>query len=148
VCHQRRIRSNRGRERIETTMKIDLAARSAFAERAEDISMVQSDHRLLGFQHQDYGWRGFIGNPILTDVVNQELFDRLRAILERDDAMHVMYAVENNCQVFATLDGKDLLPHRSAVEAVCSSLRILKPTSWWRNWTTSSAHEEISSTPV
>jgi hypothetical protein len=76
--------------RVEQERTRNVASRAAFAARADDVSMVSDDHRLLGFQTLDYGQRGFISNPIITDVVNQVLFDQLRGVLERDDAMHVM----------------------------------------------------------
>ena len=102
---------------------------STLVAHADDISMVQGDHRLLGFSHIDYGQRGFIANPIVTDIVNEELFAHLSVLgLEDGDAKHVMYAVANDCQLFVTLDTRDILPHRKAIEAVCRGMRILKPT--------------------
>jgi len=115
--------------RVEQERTKNPERRAAFAARANEVSMVQSDHKLLGFNSIDYGRRGFISYPLISDVVNDDLLARLKAAsVEHDDAMHVMYAVENNCQVFVTLDDKDLLPRRAAIEGFCSGIRILRPT--------------------
>jgi hypothetical protein len=115
--------------KIEQARAKEPAVRTALVEHSNDVSMVQADHRLLGFNNIDYGQLGFISNPIITDIVNDTLFAQLGvAGLKDADAKHVMHAVENDCQVFVTLDNRDLLPQRVAVEAVCGGMRILKPT--------------------
>lgn len=115
-----------GIEQARTTNPI---VRAAFEEHAHEVSVVQNDHRLLGFNSVDQGRYGFISSPMVSDIVDEELFAKLIAAgLQDADAKHVMYAVANDCQVFVTLDTKDLLRRRSAVEAICQHLRILKPT--------------------
>ena len=95
------------------------------------VSVVQDDHRLLGFNHQDFGSRGFIASPILTGIVDQDLFDALRAEGLKDaDARHLMYAARNACDVFLTTD-PDFLDRRVALEAICSgTIRIMRPSEF------------------
>jgi hypothetical protein len=115
--------------RIEQARTKDPAVVSVLAAHAGDLSVVQPDSRVLGFSNLDYGRRGFISSPIMTDIVDDDLHAKLRgAGVEEDDAMHVMYAVASKCEVFLTLDTRDILPIRSAIEAICSPLRILTPT--------------------
>ena len=86
---------------------------------------------MVGFHSRDLGRQGFISSPIISDIVDEDLFAKLIAAgLQDADAKHVMHAVANNCQVFVTLDTCDLLPRRSAIEAVCPHLRIVKPTEF------------------
>jgi predicted nucleic acid-binding protein len=93
------------------------------------MSAVVNDHAVLGFNTIDYGNRGFISYPLLTNIVDEALFAKLRAVpLKEVDAKHVMLAVANDCQFFLTLDERDLLPVRSAIEAICPQLRIVRPT--------------------
>jgi hypothetical protein len=78
--------------RVEQERTKNPEIRAAFAARANEVSVVQSDHRLLGFNSIDYGHLGFISYPLISDVVNEDLFSRLKAAsVEHDDAMHVMY---------------------------------------------------------
>jgi hypothetical protein len=39
-----------------------------------------------------------------------------------------MYAVANDCHQFVTLDTRDLLPKRSAIESICPQLKVMTPT--------------------
>jgi predicted nucleic acid-binding protein len=47
--------------------------------------------------------------------------------LKDADAKHVMYAVANACDYFVTLDTRDLLPARSAIQSICPQLKIMTP---------------------
>jgi hypothetical protein len=88
------------REQDRSTRPAMLAA---FTARRDEVSVVQADHLLLGFNNQDLGRHGFISSPIISDIVDDELFADLKSAgLEDDDAKHVMYAVENDCEVFVT----------------------------------------------
>jgi hypothetical protein len=101
---------------IEQARTTDLQKRAALAANANLVSVVQNDHRLLGFANLDYGARGFISYPLIDDIVDPALFDQLtkNAGLKDADAKHVMYAVANDCHYFVTLDTRDLLTRRSA----------------------------------
>jgi hypothetical protein len=115
---------------IEQARTQDLEKRATLAASAHLVSVVQNDHRLVGFSHLDYGARGFISYPLLDDIVDPVLFEQLTAGigLKDADAKHVMYAVANDCDYFVTVDTRDLLPNRSAIEATCPKLRVMWPT--------------------
>jgi hypothetical protein len=115
---------------IEQARTTDVQKRAALAARADLVSVVQNDHRLLGFASLDYGARGFISYPLIDDIVDPALFEYLtkHAGLKDADAKHVMYAVTNDCDYFVTLDTRDLLPRRSAIESICPRLRLMTPT--------------------
>jgi hypothetical protein len=115
---------------IEQARTTDLQKRATLAANADLVSVVQNDHRLLGFANLDYGSRGFISYPLIDDIVEPALFEQLtkNAGLKDADAKHVMYAVANDCHYFVTLDTRDLLPKRSAIELICPPLKIMRPT--------------------
>src|SRR5215468_5196539 len=72
----------------------DPAVRAVFAARREEVPLVPNDHRLLGFNSVDDGWRGFISYPLISDIVDDALFAALQANrLKAGDARHLMYAV-------------------------------------------------------
>jgi hypothetical protein len=114
---------------IEQARTTDLQKRAALAASADLVSVVQNDHRLLGFANLDYGSRGFISYPLIDDIVEPTLFEQLtkNAGLKDADAKHVMYAVANDCEYFVTLDTRDLLPRRSAIESICPQMKIMTP---------------------
>ena len=86
--------------------------------------MVATDHTVLGFGS------GSTTTPLVTDIVDAQLFDDLKSIgLDDEDAKHLMYSVVNSCQVFVTLD-PDFLDRRVALQVRCPSLRILKPSEF------------------
>jgi hypothetical protein len=115
--------------RIEQARTQDPNRRAAFEAQDHEMSCVQQDHRVLGFSHQDLGRLGFIASPMVTDIVDEVLFEKLRAAgLEETDAFHVMCAIMGNCGVFVTVDTKDILPKRAAVEAACPQILIRRPT--------------------
>ena len=60
---------------IEQARTTDLEKRAALAARADLVSVVQNDHRLLGFASLDYGARGFISYPLIDDIVDPALFE-------------------------------------------------------------------------
>jgi hypothetical protein len=115
---------------IEQARTTDVQKRASLAASADLVSVVQNDHRLLGFANLDYGSRGFISYPLIDDIVEPSLFEQLtkNAGLTDADAKHVMYAVANNCDYFVTLDTRDLLPRRSAIESICPQLKVMTPT--------------------
>jgi hypothetical protein len=115
---------------IEQARTTDLQKRAALAASADLVSVVQNDHRLLGFANLDYGSRGFISYPLIDDIVDPGLFEQLtkNCGLKDADAKHVMYAVANDCEYFVTLDTRDLLPRRSAIESICPQLKVMTPT--------------------
>jgi len=90
--------------------------------------VVSQDHRVLGSNSVDLGYRGFIASPLVTDIVDEAMFARLQAEgLESGDARHLMYALCNDCSRFVTTDS-DFLGRSSALEAAYPGIRIVKPS--------------------
>jgi predicted nucleic acid-binding protein len=90
--------------------------------------VVSEDHKLLGFNSVDLGHRGFISSPRITDIVDEEIFAKLRAVgLKSGDARHLMYALFNGCVRFVTTD-LDFLNRRTTIGATYSKIRIIKPS--------------------
>ncbi len=90
--------------------------------------VVSDDHKVLGFNTLDYGYRGFIASPIVTDIVDEAIFAGLRALgLSNGDARHLMYALCNGCVRFVTTD-TDFIDGRDAIEAAYPAIRIVKPS--------------------
>ncbi len=106
----------------------DPAKRAKLEAARGEVSVVASDHVLLGFTNLN-GPHGTIAvNPVVTDIVDEALFADLRSMgLQESDARHLMYAVANTCDRFVTLD-PDFLNRRGALEARCPSLRVVKPS--------------------
>jgi hypothetical protein len=92
-----------------------------------ELSAVPNDHRLVRFDSQTMLY-GFMSWPVLSDIVNEGLFAELTAIgLADSDAKHMMYARENACEYFVTLDTKDILRFRAEIERACGTMRVVWP---------------------
>jgi predicted nucleic acid-binding protein len=92
------------------------------------VSVVQADHRLLGFSNIDGPYGTVATNPIVTDVVDESLFKDLLSLgLKQSDARHFMYAAANSCDRFVTLDS-DFLDRRQLLQARCPSLVFVTPS--------------------
>jgi hypothetical protein len=92
-----------------------------------EVSVVQTDHVLLGTSTQ----MGLLGTtfaaPLVSDIVDPALFEDLKAIgLEDADARHFMYAVANECDRFLTLD-PHFLDRATVLSARCPSIQVLTP---------------------
>ena len=97
------------------------------AARAE-VSVVVSDHVVLGSANLSDSRGTTMAYPLVSDIVDDTLFSDLKKIGLRDaDARHFMYASFNECDRFVTLD-PDFLKRRTALEARCSNLKIVKPS--------------------
>ena len=69
------------------------------------VSVVQDDHRVLGFSNIEGPYGTVVTNPLVTDLVDEALFKDLQALgLKEADARHFMYAASNGCERFVTLD--------------------------------------------
>jgi len=94
------------------------------------VPVVEKDHRLLGFNHVQDQYGGFITSPMITDVVDEPLFAHLKkAGLKEADARHLMYATHNGCDVFLTTD-PDFVGNRFELQKLCPGIRILKPSDF------------------
>lgn len=94
------------------------------------VSIVPHDHDLLGFRNEV----GLLGTthvePLVTDIIDQTLFNDLKRIgLKDGDGRHLMYAVgpRNRCDRFVTLD-RHFHSRKSILEARCPSIRIVRPS--------------------
>ncbi len=90
--------------------------------------VVVHDHKVLGFNSVDLGYRGFISSPLVTDIVDDAMFGRLQtAGLKSADARHLMYALCNDCICFVTTD-PDFLDRRTVIQTAYPKIRIVKPS--------------------
>ena len=93
-----------------------------------ELALAEDDHKVLGFHMQTDQYGGCISNPLVTDIVDDQLYsDLLVAGLKKDDAKHLMYAVHNGYERFLTCDG-GILSRKTAIEKRCPSIRIQKPS--------------------
>ena len=114
------------RHEVDRTREPDKKAR--LKEHASELGNVKEDHRLEGFNIQDYGRYGFISSPLISDVVDESMFEALTTDgLKRGDAIHFVNAVTNKCDVFLTTD-PDFMDRRPQLEAQYPPIRIMKPT--------------------
>jgi hypothetical protein len=94
----------------------------------DEVSVVATDHVVLGFNNLSNRRGTTLTYPLVSDIVDDVLFSDLKNIGLKDaDARHLMYAYVNACERFVTLD-PDFLERRAALEARCSNLKIVKPS--------------------
>lgn len=106
----------------------DSAKRAKLEAARGEVSVVATDHVVLGLSDVGGPHGTTVVTPIVTDIVDEALFADLRSMgLQDSDARHLMYAVANECVRFVTLD-PDFFDRQAALEARCPSLRIVKPS--------------------
>jgi len=122
-------------------------ARREMLEAARDyVSVVQPIVKPIPFSTQEDDDGSFRSSPPLTDIIDREMFDTLRTLgLKEGDAKHLTYAVKGDrpCDYFITLDTKDLLPHKAAIEAAYS-IRVMKPTTFVQHFHNQAASQSVS----
>jgi hypothetical protein len=92
------------------------------------VSVVQADHLVLGFSKVEGPFGTFATIPIVTDIVDEAIFDGLKALGVGDtDARHFMYALANSCHRFVTLDS-DFLDRKCELEEKWPVLRVVRPS--------------------
>src|SRR5262249_44756687 len=92
---------------IEQRRTQDPAKRATLEEAWGQLSAVPNDHRLLGINHLEGRYGTIANSPILTDIVDEALYNDLMSLGLKDaDAKHLMYAAEpgNSCDYFITTD--------------------------------------------
>ena len=102
-----------------------------------DVSVVQPSPVVQGFSYLDYGARGFIANPIMSEI-DESLVAQLVSIgVGLDDSRAIAYAVGENakCDYFATHDMKDLHQFKARIESLLPQIHIVKPTEFIAEWT-------------
>lgn len=92
-------------------------------------SVIEDDHKVLGFHNQSDQYGGFINSPLVTDIVDEKVFSELRALgLNKADPYHLMVALANGCDRFLTTD-PDFLNIRSQIELSFQSIKIVVPSA-------------------
>ena len=110
----------------------DPQVRAQLQDTRSGVPVVSDDHRVLGFNTIDYGYRGFIASPLVTDIVDERTFAKLKDLgLKNTDARHVMYALHNGCVRFVTTD-PHFLTRRNAIEGAYPAIHIVKPSELLR----------------
>jgi hypothetical protein len=93
-----------------------------------DTSTVPIDTKHLGGRMQPLHGGGFISVPLLTDILDSDLYNDVRALGLKDiDARHLVHAHCNNCTWFVTTD-PDFAAIAGKLEARCPGLRIALPS--------------------
>ncbi len=93
------------------------------------LSLATKDHEVVGFQTQIDQYGGVISNPLVSDIVDKDLYGNLLGLgLKPDDAKHYLYAAQNGYERFITLD-KHFLNKREKLMEVCSTIFIQKPSA-------------------
>src|SRR5262245_57236185 len=112
--------------RIEERRISTVARREKVQAGWNDVSVVQPSPVLLGFGNLDYGARGFITYPIMSDVDENVVKELVKIGLGTNDARAIAHAAGENakCDCFATHDLKDLNQHKVAIETLLPQLRI------------------------
>jgi predicted nucleic acid-binding protein len=106
----------------------DPRLRAQLAQSRGDTPVVSNDHKLFGFHNQMDRLGTVAVTPLITEIIDEELFRNLTAAgLNDADARHLMYATRNECDRFVSTD-----PHftskRQQLEALCQCLKILTPS--------------------
>lgn len=133
------LRSNVSHTEVMKTR--DPSQRQQLLDEAEQRARTQNNERLLGFQTNDMGRRGFIACPLMSDVQDDVLCEELvQRGLGRADAQHITQAVCNDCDVFLTRDRRTIIdPHRAWLEARFPGLRVRLPSELMVELRTSAA---------
>jgi predicted nucleic acid-binding protein len=106
----------------------DPAVRAQLANARGEIPVVSNDHKLVGMHNQMDHLGTVAVTPIISDLVDEALFNGLRAAgLREADARHLMYAASNGCDRFVTTD-PDFASRRPQLEALCQDLKIVTPS--------------------
>lgn len=107
--------------------------RDQYRQNRDKIPVALNDHKVLGFSSQDYQYRGFITSPLVTDIIDEKIFNDAKELLKgkkknvENDARHIMYALCNNCERFVTTDF-DFIDNRNEIEKRFPEIRIVKPS--------------------
>src|SRR5882724_4650 len=100
----------------------DQVVRSQLQKNRPDVPVVTDDHKVLGFHFQQDQFGGFVSYPLLTEIVDEGLFDNLKKEGLKDaDARHLMYAICNDCDRFITTD-PHFLDRKSGLKPFCGKL--------------------------
>jgi hypothetical protein len=97
-------------------------------EAREDVSLVRQNEKLLGFHNQMDHLGTVSVSPFVTEYVDADLFKSFTKLGLKDaDARHLMYAVNDGCDRFVTVDRDFLAARRPQLESLCRGLKITTP---------------------
>jgi hypothetical protein len=106
----------------------DVTKHAALSAARAEVSVVATDHIVLGSGSISDERGTIVVHPPVSDIVDNGLFSDLKELgLDDADARHLMYASVNACVRFVTLD-PHFLDRRSALEARCPNLKIVRPS--------------------
>src|SRR5215470_13218957 len=84
-----------------------------------ELILAENDHIVLGFNSHTDQYGGYICNPMVSDIIDEQMYSAFLASgLKEDDAKHLMYAVHNGYQRFLTCDN-GILSRRIGLEKHC-----------------------------
>jgi hypothetical protein len=104
------------------------AVRSQLTQGLVGTKFATHDHIVLGFDNQQTDpFGGYISNPLVTDIIDNNIYSTLTKIPLKDlDAKHLMVAICNGYDRFLTTD-PDFISSRSQIEAAFP-IKVLKPS--------------------
>ena len=114
----RLLRSNIIRHELEKTRS--LTQRDALLDDFLRLVPVAKDEKVLGFDSlQTDPFGGFVTNPLVSDVQDERLVEKLRDELDlpNADAQHLAQAISNNADVFLTRDEEHFISQRLNIQA-------------------------------
>lgn len=95
----------------------------------DTLERVSNDEKVFGFHTQYDQLGGFCANPLVGDVQDENLRNKLMKRLDQKDAEHLTQAICNGCDVFLTRDEKTIItPHRTWIEAEFPPIKVRLPT--------------------
>ena len=109
------------------------AIRDQYQQNRDKIPIVLDDHKVLDFSSQHDQSGGFITSPLVTDIVDEKIFNASKELLKKktknveNDARHLMYALCNNCERLVTTDS-NFIDNRNEIEKRFSAIQIVKPS--------------------
>jgi predicted nucleic acid-binding protein len=110
----RRVKSRKQRRRLEKNYG--------------KLNVHSQDHEVRGFFNSIDSTGACTCNPMVADVPNSMVFDRLKEIgLKTSDAKILTVAIHNNCDVFLTRDFRTILRLRKEIEA-SFPIKLRKPS--------------------
>jgi predicted nucleic acid-binding protein len=112
------LRSNVIRRELERTR--EASQRYALLDDFLRLVPVANDEKVLGYDKQltdPYG--GFVINPLVSDVQDEHLVEKLRRDLNLslEDAQHLAQAISNQADIFLTRDEEHFIKQRLTIEA-------------------------------
>jgi hypothetical protein len=117
--------SNRTLNELEKTK--DALQRRRLQKATDELPKETHDRTVLGFQTLSDRYGTSFSGPLIADVPNQEIYEKLMA-LPLKDAMDARHLTHNKYDVFLTRDRKTILKKRKEIEALFPVTKLMKPS--------------------